>query len=122
MLEVLDSKVGGMGLPGKRIFGNKSPSFIEKRKFELEACLNRLARSQKPEFLKFVKQIKDNEFNVSLKQKFSIEWWSLNSIDLSIQLMKEFQIRQQTISGKFKKEALSPYLKNIKFLNHREGT
>ncbi len=35
MLEVLDGKLGGMGLPGKKIFGNKSPSFVEKRKSEL---------------------------------------------------------------------------------------
>jgi hypothetical protein len=73
MLEALDAKVGGMGLPGKKLFGNKNPAFLEKRKVELEAYLNRLARCPKPEFLKFVKQIKDNEFNVSLKQKFSIE-------------------------------------------------
>jgi hypothetical protein len=37
-----------MGLPGKKIFGNKNPSFVEKRKFDLEVYLNRVARSGKP--------------------------------------------------------------------------
>jgi len=73
MLEVLDAKLGEMGLPSKKLFGNKNPSFIEKRKVELEVYLNRVARSGKAEFYKFVKQIKDHEFNVSLKEKFSIE-------------------------------------------------
>jgi hypothetical protein len=69
----LDAKLGGMGLPGKKIFGNKSPSFVEKRKSDLQVYLNRVARSRKPELYKFVKQIKDNEFNISLTEKFSIE-------------------------------------------------
>ena len=73
MLYVLDAKLGGMGLPGKKIFGNKSPSFVEKRKSDLQVYLNRVARSRKPELYKFVKQIKDNEFNISLTEKFSIE-------------------------------------------------
>lgn len=58
-LEVLDKKLGGMGLPGKKFFGNKEPSFVEKRKVELQAYLNKVARSDKPEFYRFVKQIKD---------------------------------------------------------------
>lgn len=28
LLEALDSKVGGRGLPGKKLFGNKDPSFV----------------------------------------------------------------------------------------------
>jgi hypothetical protein len=35
MLEILDAKLGGMGLPGKKIFGNKSVSFVEKRRIDL---------------------------------------------------------------------------------------
>jgi len=35
MLEVLDAKLGGMGLAGKKIFGNKSAGFVEKRKIDL---------------------------------------------------------------------------------------
>lgn len=58
-LEVLDRKLGGMGLPGKKFFGNKDPSFVEKRRVELQAYLNKVARSDKPEFYRFVKQIKD---------------------------------------------------------------
>lgn len=73
MLEVLDAKLGGMGLPGKKIFGNKSASFVEKRKIDLEGYLNRVARCSNAEFLNFIKQIKDNDFNVSLKERFSIE-------------------------------------------------
>lgn len=60
MLEVLDRKLGEMGLPGKKFFGNKERSFIEKRKVDLEAYLNKVARSGKPEFYRFVKQIKDS--------------------------------------------------------------
>lgn len=48
-----------MGLPGKKFFGNKDPSFIQKRKVELQAYLNKLARSDQPEFYRFIKQIKD---------------------------------------------------------------
>jgi hypothetical protein len=59
MLEVLDRKLGGMELPGKKFFGNKDRSFVEKRKVDLEAYLNKVARSNKPEFYRFVKQIKD---------------------------------------------------------------
>lgn len=72
MLESLDVKMGEMGLPGKKVFGNKNPSFIEKRKAELEAYLNRVASSGNDEFYKFVRQIKDNEFNLCLTEKFSI--------------------------------------------------
>ena len=67
MLEVLDRKVGEMALPGK-----KNPDFVEKRKVDLENYLNRVARCGKAEFFKFVKQIKNNEFNASLNQRFSI--------------------------------------------------
>ena len=72
MLEVLDRKVGEMALPGKKIFGNRNPDFVEKRKVDLENYLNRVARCGKAEFFKFVKQIKNNEFNASLNQRFSI--------------------------------------------------
>ena len=73
MLEALDRKLGGLDFPSKKIFGNKNPSFVEKRKKELESYLNRVARGGKKEFLKFVKQIKDCEYNLSLDKKFHLE-------------------------------------------------
>ena len=73
MLEVLNEKLGGPDFPGKKFFGNKDPSFVAKRKVELERYLNKVARARKPEFLKFVKQIKDSDFNLSLNKSFSIE-------------------------------------------------
>ena len=73
MLEVLDRKLGGMDFPGKKFFGNKDPSFLKKRQVDLENYLNRISRSGKPEFYKFIKQIKDSEFNLSLKEKFFLE-------------------------------------------------
>lgn len=60
LLEALDEKLGGMGLPGKKFFGNKNPSFVQKRQVELEAYLNKVACSGKMEFYRFVKQIKDS--------------------------------------------------------------
>lgn len=63
-----------MGLPKKKWFGNKSVDFVEKRKMELEKYLNKIACCNKPEFYKFVKQIKDGEFNQGFKEKFSIMW------------------------------------------------
>ena len=73
MLEVLNEKLGGREFPGKKFFGNKNSSFVEKRKVELQHYLNKMARGKKPEFLKFVKQIKDSDFNLSLNKSFSIE-------------------------------------------------
>lgn len=72
-LEVLDERLGGMGLPQKKWFGNKNVSFVEKRKVELEKYLNKIAQCRKAEFYQFVKQIKNGEFNRGLKEKFSIE-------------------------------------------------
>jgi hypothetical protein len=73
MLESLDRRMGGKGLPGKKLFGNKSREFVEKRRGELERYLNRVAGGREPEFYRFVKQIKDCSFNASLKEKFSLE-------------------------------------------------
>ena len=66
LLEALDEKLGGKGFPEKKFFGNKKPSFVERRRKELSEYLNRVANSGKPEFLGFVKQIKDTDFNRSL--------------------------------------------------------
>lgn len=71
-LERLDERLGEMGLPEKKWFGNKSVEFVEKRKTELEKYLNKIACCNKPEFYKFIKQIKDGEFNHGFKEKFSI--------------------------------------------------
>ena len=46
MLEILDRKLGGKGFPQKKYWGNKKPSFIEKRKVDLEKYLNKVARSK----------------------------------------------------------------------------
>ena len=73
LLEALDEKLGGMGFPEKKFFGNKKPSFLERRKKELSEYLNRVASSGKPEFLRFVKQIKDIDFNRSLGKNFSLD-------------------------------------------------
>lgn len=73
-LERLDERLGGMGLPKKKWFGNKSVGFVEKRKMELEKYLNKIASCNKAEFYKFVKQIKDGDFNQGFKLKFSIMW------------------------------------------------
>jgi hypothetical protein len=71
-LERLDERLGGMGLPKKRWFGNTSVEFVEKRKIELEKYLNKIACCSKAEVYKFVKQIKDGDFNHGFKLKFSI--------------------------------------------------
>ena len=73
MLENLDRKLGELGLPGKKWFGNKNKDFIERRKGELEAYLNKAARSPKAPLLRFVGQIKAASYNAGLKEKFSIE-------------------------------------------------
>lgn len=73
MLEGLDEKLGGLGLPAKKWFGNKNPAFVEKRKEELVSYLNKAARCRKIPFYKFVKQIKDTDYNASLNEAFSIE-------------------------------------------------
>jgi hypothetical protein len=73
LLEALDEKLGGIGLPAKKWFGNRSREFVEKRRVELEEYLNRAAKSKKSAFYKFVAQIRDNTFNSSLNQPFSIE-------------------------------------------------
>ena len=73
MLEALDEKLGGLGLPAKKWFGNKNPAFVEKRRGELEDYLNKAARCRKIPFYKFIKQIQDTHFNASLNEAFSIE-------------------------------------------------
>jgi hypothetical protein len=73
MLEVLDEKLGYMGLPTKKWFGNRSKEFVERRKLELEEYLNRVARSKKAAFYKFVAQVKNTTFNNGLTEAFSIE-------------------------------------------------
>jgi hypothetical protein len=65
-LERLDERLGGMGLPKKKWFGNKKVEFVEGRKRELEAYLNRIAQSRKSEFYILVKQIKGGDFNRGL--------------------------------------------------------
>jgi hypothetical protein len=72
-MERLDERLGGMGLPKKKWFGNRSVEFVEKRKAELEKYLNRIAQCRKPAFYIFVQQIKNGDFNNGFKQKFSIE-------------------------------------------------
>jgi hypothetical protein len=46
---------------------------LEKRKVQLEEYLNRVLKLKIPEILKFVKQIKDYEFNKSLNEVFALE-------------------------------------------------
>lgn len=72
-LERLDERLGEMGLPKKKWFGNKSVEFVEKRKVELEKYLNKITLCRKTEFYQFVKQIKNGDFNRGLLEKFSIE-------------------------------------------------
>jgi hypothetical protein len=72
-LERLDEKLGGMDLPKKKWFGNRSEDFVEKRRKELEKYLNRISKSRKVEFYQFIKQIKDGDFNRGFHEKFSIE-------------------------------------------------
>lgn len=73
LLEALDEKLGGEGLPAKKWFGNRSPQFVERRRVELEDYLNRAARTKKPAFYRFVAQIRNNAFNEGLSLPFSIE-------------------------------------------------
>ena len=73
LLEALDEKLGGMGFPEKKFFGNKKPSFVERRRKELSEYLSRVANSGKPEFLRFIYQIKDSDFNSSLSKTFSLD-------------------------------------------------
>ena len=73
LLEVLDGKLGGLGFPAKKFFGNRNISFVEKRKVELEHYLNRAAGSGKTELYRFIKQVKDCDFNRSLSKSFSLE-------------------------------------------------
>jgi hypothetical protein len=64
---VLDRKLGGQDFPGKKMFGSKNPEFVEKRRVQLQEYLNKVGKSKSSEFLKFVKQIKDSQFNKDLK-------------------------------------------------------
>lgn len=70
---MLDERLGGMGLPAKKWFGSRSVEFVERRRGELERYLNGIAGRKRTIFLQFVRQIKDGEYNRSLKEKFSIE-------------------------------------------------
>lgn len=42
---MLHKKIGDKNFPKKKIFGNKDPAFLEKRKKELESYLNGLCKS-----------------------------------------------------------------------------
>jgi hypothetical protein len=73
LLEALDEKLGGLGLPTKKWFGNKSKEFVERRKVELEEYLNRAARCKRMAFYRLVAHIRDASYNGSLNEPFSIE-------------------------------------------------
>jgi hypothetical protein len=71
-LEALHRRAGGQGFPGKKIFGNKDPLFIEERKKQLEAYLNGIANSNNRELLKLVSQIKQTHLEETLKSGFRL--------------------------------------------------
>lgn len=60
-------------MPAKKLFGSRSVEFVERRRGELERYLNRIAGCKRTVFYQFVRQIKDGEYNRSLKEKITIE-------------------------------------------------
>ena len=70
-LQSLSEKLGSKGFPPKKLFGNKNPKFITKRMQQLEDYLNARAAEKSPQFLQFIKQIKQAslyaEFNDGFK-------------------------------------------------------
>lgn len=73
MLWKLSEKVGNLELfPPKKIFGNKNELFIKERMQLLTKYLNYCGRSPNKEFMKFLKQIKDRNFDQEMEKSFKL--------------------------------------------------
>lgn len=73
MLEKLNQKLGKKSFPAKKYFGNKDKKFVAERKKQLEYFLNEISEERSVEFLKFVKQIKEADFNKEVGKKFELD-------------------------------------------------